>query len=108
MVQHTDRECVIELATHGRLIQVRLHDMHVLEMSRIRERGLYGYAEVERDHIASTEFGGQRGMAPLAAATFEHGLATKEFGVDRAQPIEELLAIAIGQLGIARPFVAEC
>src|SRR4051812_10011437 len=46
-------------------------------------------------------------MASLAAAALEHTLAAKKFRLDRTQPVEELLTVAVGELVVMRPLVAE-
>ena len=107
VVQHADREGVVEHPLDRRSIDVRLDDVRVLEVARVGEGRINGFTQVERHHTARAELRRERSVPALAAATLQHCAVTEEFRRDRPDPIEELPAVALGQLRVARPLVAE-
>jgi len=51
---------------------------------------------------------GQGGVASLAAAAFQHQAVTEKVRRDGADPVQELLLVALRQLRVTRPLVTEC
>ena len=63
--------------------------------------------EIDPDDLLCSPFRGELSMTSFAAAAFEDIATLKERFVDGPQPIEELLPIARGELGVSCPLVAE-
>src|ERR1043165_10274707 len=86
VMQHADRESVIENRLERQLINIRLHDMRVRERACRRKRRLDRRAQINTDDIACAPAGGQLCMTALAAAAFENYFAAKKFRAHGRDP----------------------
>ena len=108
MVQHAQRvDDVHGPRADGGTGEVALHDVDGLEPFRVARRRLHRLAEVEADHVARAELGGQPQVPALAAAAVDHAPPGECVRAHRRDPAEELLAILRPDLGEPRPLVAE-
>src|SRR4051812_6050131 len=89
------------------MIQITLHDVRIRKMSRVRVRRVDSFAQVDGHDGFGAELRGECSVATLAATALENCPALEECFVDGAEPVEELLPVACGELGIACPLVAE-
>src|SRR3989440_5959025 len=95
VMQHADREGVIERALERQLINVCLDDVRAFMFARRRISRLDRVACINPDDITRAPFERQLRVSSLAATTFEHNLVTKKLWRDGLEPTEELLRVTL-------------
>src|SRR6266508_2810092 len=75
------------------MINIRLHNMDVLQFARSCEGCFDGITQINAYYVACTPICGQLCMTTLAAAAFQHNLVLKKLGLHRRDPSQKLIRI---------------
>src|SRR5205085_10484913 len=107
VMQHADREGVIECALERQVIDVCLHDVRAFTLARRRVSRLNRVARINPDDITRAPLDSQLRMSPLAATTFEHNLVAEKLRLDRREPTAQLLRVTLVPLRKMLPLPTE-
>src|SRR5262245_58991804 len=107
VMEHADRERVIEAPLQRQTIYVSLNDVDVGQISRVEMGGLDRHAQVYSDHVTRSPQTREPGVAALAASAFEHDLVADIIPGDRRDPIQKLSLVMLLDMIEDKPLSAE-
>src|SRR5688500_10704643 len=89
------------------MINVRLHDVHVFEMTGSGKSCFHGRAQIDADYFSGAPTSGQQSVPALSASALEHNLALEKRGNYRGDPTEKLVRIETVAMCEMLPLPAE-
>src|ERR1043166_5268242 len=107
MMQHANRERIIEASCKGQAVDVGLNDVHIRQLKRRSIRSFNCNTQIDADDLACAPRRRELCVPALSATSFKHHFAGKEFGCDWFDPTEELFCVAFVLLDEVSPLPAE-